>query len=283
MVWTIRSVLAWAKGYLQDKGIDSPRLDAEILLSHALGKERIHLYLDMDKPLSAEELAAYRVLLKKRSHREPIAYILGQKEFFSRAFRVNRDVLIPRAETEILVEKAVELAPEGSAVFEMGVGSGAVIISILLSRQDLDGHGNDTSRSALLVALENARLHGVSERIHLFAGEYFTALSRQYPTIVSNPPYIAEAQAGGLQEDVLRFEPRGALFAGNDGLDVIRKILADIQNHLVPGGKLIMETGYDQRGEVERMIRENKRLGLVQWVRDLAGIDRAVVVERIHG
>ncbi|HON63145.1 MAG TPA: HemK/PrmC family methyltransferase, partial [Deltaproteobacteria bacterium] len=149
MIWTIRSVLAWAKGYLQDKGVDSPRLDAELLLSHALGKERIELYLDMDKPLSADELAGYRVLLKRRSHREPVAYILGRKEFFSHTFLVNRDVLIPRSETEILVEKASELAPPGSTVFEIGAGSGAVIISILLSRPDLEGLGNDVSKRAL--------------------------------------------------------------------------------------------------------------------------------------
>jgi len=283
VVWTIRTVLGWAKGYLQDKRIDSPRLDAEVLLAHALGKERIHLYLDMDNPLSAEELAAYRVLLKRRSLREPVAYILGRKEFYSHTFTVNRDVLIPRGETEILVEKALELAPSGSKVFEMGVGSGAVIISILLSRPDLEGCGNDTSKGALKIAGENARLHGVSERLHLFLGRDFDALSQRYSTIVTNPPYIAKTQAEELDEDILLFEPGSALFAGNDGLDVIRKILATVQNVLAPGGKLVMETGRDQRLEVERMIQENKGLRLLQWVRDLAGINRAVVVEGVYG
>jgi len=283
VIWTIRSVLAWAKGYLQDKGVDSPRLDAELLLSHALGKERIELYLDMDKPLSADELAGYRVLLKRRSHREPVAYILGRKEFFSHTFLVNRDVLIPRSETEILVEKASELAPQGSTVFEMGAGSGAVIISILLSRPDLEGLGNDVSKRALNVARENARLHDVSDRLRLFQGDLFDALSRQYPTIVVNPPYIAATEADGLQEEVVRYEPPGALFAGNDGLDVIRKILADVGNYLVPGGKLVMETGYGQRLEVERIIQRNRGLKMIQWVKDLAGFDRAVVVEKAHG
>lgn len=283
MTWTIRSVLAWTKGYLQDKGVDTPRLDAEILLSHALGKERIQLYLDMDRPLSPEELAAYRVLLKRRSGREPAAYILGRKEFYSHTFLVNPDVLIPRGETEILVEKAVELAPSGGAVFEMGVGSGAVIISILLDRPDLVGFGNDTSREALATARENARTHGVSTRLHLFSGADFHALSKEFSIIVANPPYIALADAGRLQEEVVRFEPKGALFAGNDGLDVIREILAAVHRHLAPGGKLILETGYDQRHEVERMIRENRELKQLQWIRDLSGIDRTVIVERVNG
>ncbi len=283
MTWTIRSVLAWAKGYLEDKGVDTPRLDAEVLLSHALGKERIQLYLDMDRPLLADELSAYRVLLKRRSGREPVAYILGRKEFYSHAFLVNPDVLIPRGETEILVEKAIELAPSGGAVFEMGVGSGAVIVSILLDRPDLVGFGNDTSGKALATARENARLHDVSSRLHLFLGADFHALSEEFSVIVANPPYIALADAGRLQEEVMRFEPKGALFAGNDGLDVIREILAVVHRHLAPGGKLILETGYDQRQEVERMIRGNRGLKQLQWVRDLSGIDRTVIVERGNG
>lgn len=283
MAWTIRSVLAWAKGYLEDKGVDTPRLDAEVLLSHALDKERIQLYLDMDRPLLPDELSAYRILLKRRSEREPVAYILGCKEFYSHTFLVNTDVLIPRGETEILVEKAIELAPSDGAVFEMGAGSGAVIISILLGRPDLVGFGNDTSRKALATARENARLHGVSTRLHLFAGADFHALSEEFSVIVANPPYIALADSGRLQAEVVRFEPRGALFAGNDGLDVIREILATVHRHLVPGGKLVLETGYDQRREVERMILENRGLRQLQWVRDLSGIDRTVVVERVNG
>jgi release factor glutamine methyltransferase len=283
VTWTVRSVLAWAKGYLEGKGVENPRLDAEVLLSHALGRERIHLYLDMDRPLSGEELSAFRVLLKRRSLREPVAYILGFKEFFSHSFLVSPEVLIPRPETEILVEEAVKLSPPESEVFELGVGSGAVIVSILLERPDLTGCGNDTSRAALKIARENARRHGVSERLDLFAGSCFAALSGKYETIVANPPYVALVEKDTLKEEVLRFEPGAALFAGNDGLDVIREILCSVQNNLVPGGRLIMETGGGQRPEVERIVRSNRSLRLVRWVKDLAGIDRAVVVERTHG
>lgn len=283
MTWIVRSVLAWAKGYLEGKGVESPRLDAEVLLAHALGTERIHLYLDMDRPLSGEELSAYRVLLKRRSLREPVAYILGFREFFSHSFLVSPDVLIPRPETELLVEEAVEISPPGSEVFELGVGSGAVIVSILLSRPDLVGHGNDTSMPALAIARENARRHGMSERLSLFAGAGLAALSGRYSTIVANPPYIALSEENTLQEEVLRFEPRAALFAGNDGLDVIREILCAVQDNLVPGGRLVMETGSGQGPEVERIIRNNRNVRLVRWVKDLAGFDRAVVVERTHG
>lgn len=283
MAWTIRSVLTWAKGYLHAKGSDTPRLDAEVLLAHVLGKSRLHLYLDMDRPLSDEELASYRVLLKRRAEKEPIAYILGRKEFYSHDFIVNRDVLIPRPETEILVEKAIEIAPKDSAVFEIGVGSGAVIISILLERPDLIGYGNDVDKAALATAGENARLHGVSDRLHLFAGDVCKALSMQFHTIVVNPPYIAESQKGSLKGDVCLYEPECALFAGNDGLDIIKEIIAQAKACLFPGGRLIMEVGYDQKDAVEQMVRAAKDLNLLLWIRDLAGIDRAVVLERTHG
>lgn len=283
MTWTIRSVLTWAKGYLHAKGSDSPRLDAEVLVAHVLGKSRLDLYLDMDRPLSDEELASYRILLKRRSECEPIAYILGHREFYSHDFIVGRDVLIPRPETEILVEKAVEAAPKDSEVFEIGVGSGAVIISILLERPDLAGYGNDIDRAALAVAGENARKHGVPDRLRLFAGDTCRGLSKRFHTIVVNPPYISLAQKTMLKGDVHLFEPEHALFAGNDGLDIIREIIAQVKACLFPGGRLIMEIGYDQKDAVEQMVRAAEDLDLLLWVKDLAGIDRAVIVERMHG
>lgn len=283
MAWTIRSVLAWARGYLQIKGSPSPRLDAELLLAHALAKDRMHLYLDLDRPLLEGELASYRNLLKRRAEREPVAYILGRREFYSRDFAVNRDVLIPRPETEILVEKAVELAPESGEVFEIGVGSGAVIVSILLERPDLRGCGTDISEAAITVARENARGHGVEDRLRLLAGDLFEGVSGKFPVIVANPPYVSFDEAPLLQEDVLRYEPGQALFAGNDGLDIIRRIVAQASGHLEPGGRLIMEIGHGQRGAVEKMVGENGELTLLQWIRDLAGSDRAVIAENTHG
>jgi len=283
VTWTIRSVITWAKGYLKEKGSDSPRLDAELLLAHVLGKERISLYLDMDKPLAEEELAAYRALLKRRSEKEPIAYILGHKEFYSHDFAVNRHVLIPRPDTELLVEKAVELAPKESEIFEIGVGSGAVIASILLERQDLVAYGNDISMDALRVARENADRLGISERLFLFAGDTFKGVKKGFLTVVVNPPYIAETEKHSMKDDVLLYEPTNALFAGNEGLDIIQEIVTRIPEHLLPGGRLIMEVGYDQREAVEKMVSSSKGLTLLLWAKDLAGIDRAVIVERTHG
>jgi release factor glutamine methyltransferase len=283
VVWTIRSVLTWARGYLQAKGSDSPRLDAEVLLAHVLGKNRIDLYLDMDRPLVEDELASYRVLLKRRSEKEPIAYILGHKEFYSHDFIVSRDVLIPRPETELLVEKAVELAPEKGEVFEFGVGSGAVIVSILLERPDLTGYGNDISSGALDVARENARRHGVEDRLHLHQGDLFKGIMKRFHIIVVNPPYIAASCEHELQDDVRMYEPACALFAGNDGLDIIREIIDQASDHLEPGGRLIMEVGHDQRGAVEEMVKESRELELLLWIRDLAGADRTAIVEKLHG
>lgn len=283
MAWTIRSVLAWARGYLQTKGSPSPRLDAELLLAHVLGKDRMHLYLDLDRPLLESELASYRNLLKRRSESEPVAYILGHREFYSHDFAVTRDVLIPRPETEILVERAVEMAPESCEVFEIGVGSGAVIISILLERPDLRGRGTDISEAAIAVARENARALGVEERLRLGAGDLFDGVSAKFPVIVANPPYVSFDDARLLRQDVVQYEPAGALFAGNDGLDIIRRIVAQASSHLEPGGRLIMEIGHDQRGAVEKMVCENAELTLLEWIRDLAGTDRAVIAENTHG
>lgn len=284
MTWTIRSVIAWARGYLQSKGCVSPRLDAEVLLAHALGRQRISLYLDMDKPLDETELASYRTLLKRRADHEPVAYIRGFKEFYSREFLVNRCVLIPRSETEVIVDKAIELAPRDGAVFEMGVGSGAVITSILLERPDLIGFGNDISLESVKVARKNAERLGVpAGSLSLFVGDAFNALSLRFPMVVVNPPYVSETLRSTPQGEELRYEPGHALFAGNDGLDVIREIIARAPDYLVPGGKLIMEMGFDQKGAVEMLVDAVRYLAVGAWIRDLAGIDRAVVLERIHG
>jgi len=281
--WTIRSVLSWSGQYLQTKGIDSPRLDSEILLSHSLGLRRIDLYLDIDRPLTQEELSSFRTLLKRRSIFEPIAYILNEKEFFGRSFHVNPDVLIPRPETEILVEQAVSMAPQGSTIAEIGVGSGAVIISILCEREDLTGYGNDISCRAVLTARNNARMHNIDKRLHLFAGRSVEAFSAEFSLIVVNPPYIALRDKDMLGADVIDYEPLDALFGGNDGLDVIKEIFMDVRACMVSRGRLIMEVGYDQKASIQEIVNEQDDLDIVEWVKDLSGKDRAVIVEKTVG
>ncbi|HDP25019.1 MAG TPA: peptide chain release factor N(5)-glutamine methyltransferase [Deltaproteobacteria bacterium] len=283
MSWTIRSVLSWATGYLHGKGIDPARLDAELLLAHAIMAKRINLYLDMDRPLLEEELLAYRTLLQRRVKREPIAYILGEKEFFGRSFQLTPDVLIPRPETELLVEAALSLAPEGSRIFEIGVGSGAVIVSMLSERHDLLGFGNDISVKALLLARKNSELHGVAHRLRLYAGDCFYGIRVRVPFIIANPPYVSWTHKRLLDDEVALYEPPEALFGGKDGLDVIRKILKLTRDHLEEGGVLVMEVGFDQKAAVERLVDSHEGISVKGWKRDLAGIERAVLIEREHG
>ncbi len=282
MGWTIRAVLAWAKPYLEGKGIETPRLDAELLLAHALNIKRIDLYMDMDRPLATDELESYRLLLRRRAQREPTAYILGEKEFYSRTFLVNRQVLIPRPDTELLVEHAVALAPASCRILELGVGSGAVIISVLAERTDLVAFGSDISARAVGVARENAALHGVSGRVHFLVGEGFSPLRARFPLIIMNPPYIAERDAGDLQEEVVRYEPQSALFGGKDGLDIIKEIVKQARAHLCPGGVFIMEAGYGQKETIDGLVHAQEGLRVATWLKDLSGTERAIVMERVN-
>jgi release factor glutamine methyltransferase len=281
--WTIRSILAWAKGYLSDKGTDTPRLDAELLLASALDTDRIHLYMDMDRPLVSRELKAFRLLLKRRKGREPISYILGQKEFFGRPFIVDKGILIPRPETEILVEEAIALAPRDAAVLEIGVGSGAVVVSILLERPDIEAIGCDISKPAVLTTKENARTYGVANRLSLFVGDLFSPISSKFSVIVANPPYIALKDAPFIEDNVIKYEAKEALFAGHDGLDIIKRILEGVTECLCVKGLLIMEVGYNQKGEIERYMDMYKTLVIKKWIKDISGVERVIVLEKICG
>lgn len=282
--WTIRSILAWAKGYLSDKGMDTPRLDAELLLASALDTDRIHLYMDIDRPLVLGELKAFRLLLKRRLKREPVAYILGQKEFFGRSFIVDKGIFIPRPETEILVGEAIGLTPRDSTVLEIGVGSGAVVVSILLERPDIKAIGCDISKPAVLTAKENARTYGVDSRLRLFVGDLFSPISSKFPVIVVNPPYVALKDAPLIEDDVIKYEAGEALFAGHDGIDIIKRVLEGITEWLCVKGLLIMEVGYNQKDAIEGYIDiMYKPLVIKKWIRDISGIERVIVLEKICG
>lgn len=279
--WTIRRLLSWSKDYLDSKAIPSPRLDAELLLCQALKLRRLDLYLDIDRPLSTEELAAYRELIKRRAAGEPMAYILGVREFYGRDFKVNPAVLIPRPETEILVEQALRLAAPKSLIVELGVGSGCVLVSILAERADLKGLGGDLSRAALAVAQANACEHGVAERLQLFQGDLLAAVPAGQQLIIMNPPYIDPAAE--LEPDVRNHEPHQALFAGHAGMATIERLLPQAAALLAPGGHLLMEVGFDQRNKVESLLDLNFGLRVIEWHKDIAGHDRAVVLEKNRG
>jgi len=283
MAQTVLEVLARARDLLRAQSIDSPRTDAEILLAHVLGISRLDLIIQRDREVSDQELESFKKLLERRLTREPVAYILGEKEFYGRAFKVSSHVLIPRPETEIIVDQALILAPANACVLEIGVGSGAVIISLLCERNDLVGFGSDISIESVRITRENAAAHDISARLHLYAGDLFQAQEKTFPLILINPPYIALSEQEALEDDVALFEPGRALFGGKDGLDIVKEIIDTVPGHLSPGGMCIMEVGEGQKKAVEDMVSRQKSIRLRHWVDDLAGVPRTVIIERIHG
>ncbi len=283
MAKTISEALTNARGLLAEQNIDSAFIDADLLLAHTLKIRRVDLIIHRERMLTDEEMDDYSDLIERRISHEPVAYITGIKEFFGLPFMVNPHVLIPRPETEILVEQTIALAQKGTTIFEIGVGSGAVIISILSQRQDLKGVGNDISIPALVTTRVNASTHGVAERLGLFAGNVTEALGGSWPMIIANPPYVRMDEMNSLDDDVRLYEPAKALFGGKDGLDIVKEIIKGLSGHLTSGGMLIMEAGRDQKEAIDSLVGSQKSLKIGTWIHDLAGMERVVIVERIHG
>jgi release factor glutamine methyltransferase len=287
--WTILKLIHWAADYLKDRGIDSPRTTAEILLAHALGTERIRLYMDHDKPLGKPELAAFKALLKRRLRREPVAYIIGRKGFWSLELAVNADVLIPRPETESLVEAALSvLAKAGPAggglrVLDLGTGSGAIILAIASQAGRHRYLATDVCPRAIAVAQANAREAGLAEAIGFVVSDWFAAFRPSAPVfdlIVSNPPYVPRPALAGLQPEVARFEPRLALDGDSDGLESYRRIIAGAVGHLKPAGLLLLEIGCDQKAAVREIAERVGGYGEFACAPDLAGRDRVVTLQK---
>lgn len=279
--WTVLKMLHWMTGYLAEKQSESPRLDAEILLAFALKIERVQLYVQFDRPLLPEELATIRGLVKRRAAQEPIAYIVGTQGFWSLDLKTDSRALIPRPDTEILIETALGLLEHDStaAVVDIGTGSGAIVLSLAVERAGLRLAATDIDLNTLELARENAALHGLSERIEFFYGDLLDALSPDWQMadmIVSNPPYIAEDQRSKLMADVRDFEPAGALFSGDDGLDILRRLTVDAYRFLKPGGYLLCEIGYDQ-GIAVRKLFEDAGFSEVDVRQDYGNRDRVVL------
>lgn len=312
--------LKLAADHLRAKGVDSHRLDAELLMAEALGASRVELYTNHDRPLSRDEVDRFRDLLRRRAAREPIAYILGQREFWSLSLIVDRRVLIPRPETETLVETAVkactgrlagpavptryesdaaEAAPPDAAeapsqaprqvptmhrrVLDLGTGSGAIAVAMAVELPGIDIVASDESAASLEVAPRNAERHGVSERIDFRFGDLFSAVGDDevFDVIVSNPPYCKDAELAEMEPEVRDWEPRGALFGGPDGMRETGRIIAGAPVHLSADGWLVLEVG-TQGAEVRaKLEREGWRD--VRTVRDLSGRERVVVGRRPAG
>ena len=280
-IWTIGALLQWTQQYFAGKGIDSPRLDAEILLAHVLHKERIYLYAHYDEPMNGEELAAYRAMVKKRADRLSVAHILGTKAFMGLDFKVSEDVLIPRPETEMLVETVVAVA-EGTApaIIDIGTGSGAIILSLLHYLPQATGKGVDISPKALAIAAENGRSLGLDDRVTWIESDLFT----QVPPctcdwLVSNPPYLTQGDMEQLQPEV-RHDPALALYGGDDGLEFYRRIAADSPAYVKAGGHCAVEIGAGQADAVTAIFCRYGAYDHEQTVKDYGGIDRVLVFSR---
>lgn len=280
--WTIREVLEWATQDFAARGIESPRLDAELLVAKALGTDRIGLYLDLNRPLVDRERSEIRPLVARRREREPVAYILGHRDFYGRRFKVTPDVLIPRPDTEILVEHALECIPDDAAcrVLDVGTGSGAIAVTIAAERPLAIVTATDISEAALAVAASNAEQLEVSARVRFEQADLLRGAD-QYDVIVSNPPYVARPEIETLQTEIREHEPATALEAGEDGLDVVRALLAATEPVTASGAQMLIEIGVGQAASVVDFAKGHTAWAPVAVYPDLNRIDRVVHLRRI--
>lgn len=274
---------------LRAAGVEEARREAGSLLSHTISRDRAFLITHSDDALADADLARFRSFVARRAAGEPLQYVTGRQEFYGLDFEVGTGVLIPRPETELLVETALELLRDTPAprLCDVGTGSGCVAISILHERADAHGVALDISPAALSFAARNAARHNVGARLELVKSDLFAALEGEeknfasFSAVVSNPPYVVEADIEDLQREVRDHEPRQALTPGGDGLDIVRRLLADSPRFLAPRGHLVFEIGFGQHEEVTRLINAHTWT-LLDIRRDLQGIPRAVAL-RLKG
>lgn len=281
---TIEEALAEATRVLRDAGMKEARRDAASLLMHALARDRAFLITHSGDALAFDQLTRFRRMVVRRAEGVPIQHIKGEQEFYGLMFEVTPDVLIPRPETELLVEKALELLRETTAPFicDVGTGSGCIAVALLDARADARALALDISPSALQIAARNAARHGVSARLELFESDCFTAIEATgaaFDMVVSNPPYIAEDELTGLEREVSEHEPRSALTPGGDGLGIIRRLLADTPRFLNAHGHLLFEIGWNQHDAVRGLIDPDVWT-LIDVYRDLQSIPRTVVLRK---
>lgn len=275
-------MLDWATEDFARRGIDSARLDAELLVAQALGTDRVGLYLDLNRPLLEKERSAIRPLVLRRRDREPVAYILGYRDFYGRRFSVTPDVLIPRPDTETLVEHALACIPVELAyrVLDVGTGSGAIAVTIAAERPHAMVTATDISERALAVAAENATTHQVGDRIRFERANLIDG-GGPYDLIVSNPPYVARPDLDALQPEVREHEPVSALEGGEDGLDVVKALLQASQRAAAVGAQMLIEVGLGQSTSVVEFAESETSWMPVTVYRDLSRIDRVVHLRRI--
>jgi release factor glutamine methyltransferase len=279
-IWTVKRILEWTAGYLASKGCQTPRLDAEVLLAHCLKLTRVGLYLNLERPLSQSEKNSYRKLVIRRSTREPASLIVGSKEFWSLPFKVLEGVLIPRPDSETLVEVVIEELRHfrNPLALEIGVGSGAISISVLRENSDTTVVGTDINPLALELAVRNAIDLGCGQRFLPLKADLLSPfrICPIFDVIYSNPPYIPSNDISSLAPEIVNFEPVDALNGGDDGLSIICHIIAESPKYLRKGGSLILEIGDGQAEAVNKIIESGELYDQTNFRRDLAGKIRVI-------
>jgi len=285
--WTILKLLQWTAAYFKKHHIESPRTCAEMLLAYTLSCQRLELYLEYDKPLDAPELARFKALIKKRIAGEPVAYIEGRKGFWKQVLEVSGDVLIPRPETECLVETALEVIPKNPLVstssspwciLELGVGSGAITLALASERAGNFFWASDRSNKALLLAKRNILNYNTEADILFLAGDWLKPFTPKpiFNLIISNPPYIRTEELEHLQPEIYKYEPLIALDGGADGLNAIRRIIRNAHRYLKRQGYLLLEIGHDQEKEVRDIAEECGNYKKIEFIKDYNGHKRVV-------
>jgi release factor glutamine methyltransferase len=284
--WTVGKIIDWTTAHLKRHGSDTPRLEAEILLAYARNCPRIQLYVHYNELLSDAERATMRDLVKRRAQAEPVAYLVGHREFFGLNFRVSPAVLVPRPETETLVLELIAAARPAAnpRILELGTGSGCIAVAASVNLPGATVTATDISPAALAVARENAECHGGLERIRFLEGDLFDSLSPgdQFDVIASNPPYVSDAEMAALPADVRLHEPALALRAGPEGLDVISRLIAGASRHLAPAGTLLIEFSPEQASAVSELIARAGIYDSPRLIKDSSGQHRVIAARRLN-
>ncbi len=283
--WTIQKLLNWTTEYLTNKGVDSPRLSAELLLSHVLGLKRIELYTQFDKEVPQQELDILHDLVKRAGLYEPVAYLTGKTEFYSLELDITADCMIPRPETELLVQRAIEFLRTRCGiqyVCDLCTGSGCIAVAIAKNFPDARVTATDISAAALEVAARNVEKHRLKEQVRLLCGDLFEPVIKQldvsqFDLIVCNPPYVSTAEYEILDKNIKDYEPEFALLAGEDGLDVYRRIIKKVDEFLKPGAALMLEIGYAQGPAVRELLEQTGSFAEIKIEKDYHNNDRIAI------